>query len=251
MAKKPMQLCEDDIVFIHHFRDDLPRLDGGVERLPRDYESAKKRQKVLPSFLRLSYLQEQPLVWINGFPGVGKLTIARELVKFYEQQDVVLIDNHQLIDPVAAKWKRDDPEYYTERRRERLRALGRWVLPAEECQRLVVFTDCRSDDELGTAVGKEYEQAAAAAAAASGGRVFIPILLLCEEVDNLQRATSTERQGSGTTKLTDLEVVRQLRAQHTMLTFDLPTQLTLDISMLSVAEAALKLYEHIARFDET
>ncbi|KAI5365851.1 putative P-loop containing nucleoside triphosphate hydrolase [Septoria linicola] len=82
----------------------------------------------------------RPLVWINGFPGVGKLTIARELVKFYEQQDVVLIDNHQLIDPVAAKWKRDDPKYYTERRRERLRALGRWVLPAEECQRLVVFT---------------------------------------------------------------------------------------------------------------
>lgn len=52
--------------------------------------------------------QVPPLLWINGFPGSGKLTIAKKIVKL-SAGDTVLIDNHQLIDPVAAKISRDPP----------------------------------------------------------------------------------------------------------------------------------------------
>lgn len=81
-----------------------------------------------------------PLVWINGFPGVGKLTVARELLKLYTNKQFVLVDNHQLIDPVAARFERDDPKYYAERRKERQNALERWVLNENETYRLIVFT---------------------------------------------------------------------------------------------------------------
>ncbi|CAK1363973.1 unnamed protein product [Cercospora beticola] len=183
----------------------------------------------------------KPLVWINGFPGVGKLTVARELLMLYTKAQVVLIDNHQLIDPVAARLQRDDPEYYVERRKERQKALERWALNRDERHRLVVFTDYQSKNELSSAVGAEYKDAALRA-----GRVFIPVVLHCDQSENLKRAVSTERQESGTTKLTDVEILAELRAEHVMLTFDQPTQLGLDVSELSPSVAARKLYEHIA-----
>lgn len=58
-----------------------------------------------------------PLVWINGFPGLGKLTIAKILAA--RDTNIILVDNHQMIDPVEAKISRDHPDYQTERQRHR------------------------------------------------------------------------------------------------------------------------------------
>lgn len=54
-------------------------------------------------------VEVQPFIYINGFPGVGKLTIATELQKLLPSSKV--INNHLLIDPVAAIHERSDPEY--------------------------------------------------------------------------------------------------------------------------------------------
>ncbi|KAF2217652.1 hypothetical protein CERZMDRAFT_31403 [Cercospora zeae-maydis SCOH1-5] len=183
----------------------------------------------------------KPLVWINGFPGVGKLTLARELVKLYADGNVVLIDNHQLIDPVAARFQREEPQYNVERQKERQKALERWVLDQDNAQKLVVFTDCQSNNELGIAVGGEYKHAAL-----ESGRAFVPVVLDCDRRENLRRAVSKERQESGTTKLTDLEMLAKLREDHVMLKPDLPTQLSINVSELSPGLAAQKLYDHIA-----
>ncbi len=48
-----------------------------------------------------------PLVWINGFPGAGKLTVATALAEL--DKTVIVIDNHRLIDPVEAKFPRSHP----------------------------------------------------------------------------------------------------------------------------------------------
>ena len=42
------------------------------------------------------------LVLLNGFPGVGKLTIARSLQSKLGNEDTRLIDNHVIIDPAEA-----------------------------------------------------------------------------------------------------------------------------------------------------
>lgn len=86
-------------------------------------------------------------IWINGFPAVGKLTVATELQRLLP--DSVLIDNHQLIDVVTLP--RDHPEYNAQRERVRQEAFRKWVHPGsdeesgcgsrdEQLGRIVIFT---------------------------------------------------------------------------------------------------------------
>lgn len=88
-----------------------------------------------------------PHIWINGFPAVGKLTIAKEVQRLVPGS--VLIDNHSLIDPVTLA--RDHPDYKAERDKVRDAAFTKWVHPAtddeSECgskedqlRRVVIFT---------------------------------------------------------------------------------------------------------------
>lgn len=57
-----------------------------------------------------------PLVHINGFPGIGKLNIARKLVELLQQFDAKLVHNHLLIDPASAVLPRSSPNYQPLRR---------------------------------------------------------------------------------------------------------------------------------------
>lgn len=80
-----------------------------------------------------------PYIWINGFPGVGKLTAARHLQRLIPRS--VLIDNHSLIDVV--KLPRDHPDYNAERERVREEAYQKYVYPEDDedqLQRVVIFT---------------------------------------------------------------------------------------------------------------
>lgn len=81
-----------------------------------------------------------PLVWINGFPGTGKLTIARLLAEIAGNEEMVLIDNHQLIDPVEAKIPRYHPDYQKERLRQRGIAFEQCVMNTAMRSRVIVFT---------------------------------------------------------------------------------------------------------------
>jgi len=58
-----------------------------------------------------------PLIWINDFPGSGKLTVANALVNLVGEDKIHLIDNHQLIDAVEAKTTRSSPNYQMQRRK--------------------------------------------------------------------------------------------------------------------------------------
>lgn len=60
-----------------------------------------------------------PLIWINGLPGTGKLTVAKEIGAL--DSLAIVISNHSLIDPVA-RWlgpnSRNHPRYQEERKDE-------------------------------------------------------------------------------------------------------------------------------------
>ncbi|KAH6603941.1 hypothetical protein Trco_007387 [Trichoderma cornu-damae] len=79
-----------------------------------------------------------PLIWINAFPGTGKLTIAKAIKSMDES--ITIIDNHQLIDPVASKLSRDDPRYQIERKRERERAFQKYVQDPAKASEIIIFT---------------------------------------------------------------------------------------------------------------
>ncbi|KAF7195185.1 hypothetical protein HII31_03391 [Pseudocercospora fuligena] len=184
-----------------------------------------------------------PLVWINGFPGVGKLTIARKLQELFGPKSATLISNHELIDPVAARLARDHPDYHVERKAERQKAFKGYVQNVTAFGKVIICTDCQSDNQLGLDVAGEYQDAAS-----KSGRAFVPVLLTCDESENLSRVCNVQREDSGTTKLTDPHLVSELRAKHTMLAFDVPEQLRLDVTTMSVEEAAAEIFAHVTRF---
>ncbi|KAL7922728.1 hypothetical protein ACQKWADRAFT_326659 [Trichoderma austrokoningii] len=156
-----------------------------------------------------------PLIWINGFPGTGKLTIARELARIHPLS--ILIDNHKLIDPVAAKYARDDPNYQIERKRKRQWAFEQFVFEPARLSEVVIFTDFQSDNELGASTAQEYLDAAQKA-----GRRFIPVYLSCDVEANIMRATSAERTQGTTTKLTCPDTIRDLRTKCKLFQFGSP-----------------------------
>ena len=79
-----------------------------------------------------------PVVWINGFPGSGKLTVAMAISTL--DQTVIVLDNHKLIDPVEARFPRTHPCYQQERQSYRQAVLEKYVCDTATKSRLVVFT---------------------------------------------------------------------------------------------------------------
>ncbi|KAL6859292.1 hypothetical protein J3F83DRAFT_749645 [Trichoderma novae-zelandiae] len=154
-----------------------------------------------------------PLIWINAFPGTGKLTIAKAIKSLDES--VTVIDNHQLIDPVALRVSRDDPRYQVERKRERERAFERHVYNPAMASKTVIFTDFQSGNQLGRSVANEYLMAAKKA-----NRPFVPVYLDCDLDVNIERATSHDRMSGTTTKLTDAAILRDLRSRCKLFEFE-------------------------------
>lgn len=83
-----------------------------------------------------------PVVWINGFPGSGKLTVATAVAALC--QSVTLLDNHKLIDPVEARTPRSHPDYQQERKLYRELVLKRYVGNPVTFADLVIFTGTES-----------------------------------------------------------------------------------------------------------
>lgn len=77
-------------------------------------------------------------IWINGFPGVGKLTVAKALYAMLPGSR--LVDNHSLIDQVPVP--RDHPEYNDIRARIRDDLLAAVAHPASDEE-----SECGSREE--------------------------------------------------------------------------------------------------------
>ncbi|KPM46453.1 hypothetical protein AK830_g200 [Neonectria ditissima] len=182
--------------------------------------------------------KQAAFIYINGYPGVGKLTVANELCKLLPNAKVV--SNHLLIDPVAAVFERTAREYQPLRRALRRELLT--SLAAAESTRDVtwIFTDQQSSNELGSSTAKEYQ-----IAAALRGSPFISVILSCELDENLRRAVGEGRGNGSNTKLTDLAILRTIRQGEDIFHFRAETEMELDLTDLSPSEAGRKIYEHV------
>lgn len=83
-------------------------------------------------------IKAAPLVWINGFPGCGKLTMATALATLHGA--AIVLDNHKLIDPVEAQLPRTHPDYQKKRQLYREVILDEFVFDTATLSRLVIFT---------------------------------------------------------------------------------------------------------------
>ncbi|KAK1674766.1 hypothetical protein BDP55DRAFT_666228 [Colletotrichum godetiae] len=101
----------------------------------------------------------QPIIHINGYPGTGKLTIARAL----EQKlapGARLIHNHPLINPADAVLHRIGPGYQDLRKAicgTVFAALAEYPLTRDSAY---ILTEFHSSDAVGSATCAEYLEAA-------------------------------------------------------------------------------------------
>lgn len=178
--------------------------------------------------------QASRIVHINGWPGTGKLTIARHLA---EHLGARLADNHTLINPAEALFARGTPLYRSLRATVRTAVLDH--VRQAEAQQSFLFTDALSDDEFDSRAFNDY-----ATLAADRGARFVAVVLDCSMEENLKRLTRAGR--SKAHKLTDPDVLMDLRSRHVLLKGKCDQLIELDVTALSADEAAREILVRMA-----
>jgi hypothetical protein len=178
------------------------------------------------------------ILCLVGFPGVGKLTIARILARM---TGAILVDNHWINDPILrlvtnrgsiaiseAVWPQ-----VAKVREAVLETIASLSPPTNS----YIFTYAGSDeDPADRKAFEDYE-----AVALRRGSRFFPVRLLCDEEELVRRIQSTERIGN---KLTDPgEAIRNVRS-FTPLDPRVAGTLCLDVTRLSAEAAASAIATH-------
>ncbi|KAK4635950.1 hypothetical protein CLAFUW4_01321 [Fulvia fulva] len=170
------------------------------------------------------------VLYLNAFPGSGKLTIARHLAPLIVSSRI--LDNHQLIDPVESYCPRGHPKYWDERAKLRQKLLAR---VKEDPETVYIFTDSRAGyDEC---VGDYMDLALWPT-----NRRFYSVVLECDEGENVRRLESEGRKGG---KLRDAEVLLEYRRKYHggIWKFGDEDELVLDVTNLAPAEAARIIFQ--------
>lgn len=133
-------------------------------------------------------MEAQPIILLNGWPGVGKDTIAETLSLLIGDNKASLLDwgkgrseSFQTIpddDEVAQKAQRDA-------------CLANQVEHPSTFRKMVICTDCLSDTPLGMRLAQDFE-----VVAKRTNRLLIPIYLECQVEENMRRLQQAERRVS-------------------------------------------------------
>jgi hypothetical protein len=182
-----------------------------------------------------------PFIYINGYAGVGKFTIAKCLLPLLPHPAKVF-DNHLVIDPVAALIDRTSSEYQPLRKSVRQLFLSTISNSAELKHTAIVFTDQQSSSAIGSSVARDYEKAAKRRPCQ-----FLSIRIECEEEEHIRRATDQARKDSRMTKLTDEALLRRMRMEEDVFSFGGEDEITIDVTELSPEEAGERIFTFLCR----
>jgi gluconate kinase len=166
---------------------------------------------------------------INGWPGCGKLTIARIVAS---RLNARLLDNHTLLNPAKALFARDDPMHRSLRKslRETIFRFVAQLPPGIP----IVFTDALADDAGDAAMFDEYRELARNRSARLVSAVFD-----CDLEENMRRLTAARRAEH--MKLTRPEVLTALRSKYRLLKPGGVALIEIDVTSLTAEQAASAL----------
>lgn len=185
----------------------------------------------------------QPFLFVlTGFPGTGKLTVARNLVSLLEAHDetVRLIDNHAINNVVFRLIEQDGLTPLAPVVWDRVGEV--WVTTLRTVEEIsprswhTIFT-AYLDGKTDTGWLPRLEEVASVR-----GSVFVPVRLLCDPDENARRIVSPERREM--MKSLDPEEPHRLSELGPPYDPDHVNQLTLDITSLPAEEAAALILEH-------
>jgi hypothetical protein len=146
------------------------------------------------------------LIFINGYPGVGKYTIAKLILKTLGS-DSTFIHNHLLIDPVEAIHPGRTPAHYALRKKFRDVAFDALIADSNS-QLSIVMTISLAANNDDIAVMHEHLRIA--------WERQVPaywINLTCDDREHKARIVSDERKNGGTSKCTDPAVLDAIKAR--------------------------------------
>ena len=180
------------------------------------------------------------MVYLVGFSGTGKLTVARELALLLNAR---VVDNHWINNPIFGLIDNDRVTRFPEGVWDQIAKVRQAVLDtiatlsAPESNFIMThagYDDDSEDRKLYNAIVTTAERR---------GALFIPIRLLCSEEELLRRVTSSERA----LKLKSMDPVAASRDSkgRNVLAVDHANGMTLDITALSPREAACFILRHI------
>lgn len=175
------------------------------------------------------------IVHLNGWPGVGKLTIGRVLAA---RLDARLIDNHLLHDVAIACAGLEDPQRWP--LYEDVRSAAYRTLAGRPAAESFVMTNA-------LCVGSERERRAwdhVVDLAMARGAPLVPVVLEAGIEENARRIRDA---GRGPRKLTDPALLRSFVACDSIQRPDVPELLILDVTALSAEQAAARIRDHLAR----
>jgi len=158
------------------------------------------------------------ILLLNGFPGVGKLSIAKALEIKLKQHDVPhrIIDSHLLIDPVIAIEPVRNTAHYALRKSFRNTAFEGLKNLKEE-KLVIIFTAALSTSELSTPYDDIEQYNEYVDLAEASGIPLVMINIVCDLDTNRGRLCSEERKKGGKAKLVDVDVLDRVRRETSLL----------------------------------
>jgi hypothetical protein len=167
------------------------------------------------------------IIYINGWPGVGKLTVGRIIAGRLSAR---LVHNHLILNPAFAITEHGSPAFIELTRRIR-RLLLEFIEQMPEGEHFVL-TDAL---EEGSALSDEIF--AGVQRLAERRRVpLLSVSLDCDADENARRLTAAGRTEMG--KLTAVEVLMGFRKTFTLLRPEVPHHLDLDTTDMTPEDAA-------------
>lgn len=180
-----------------------------------------------------------PLIYLFGFPGVGKNTIALEMEK---QSDCIAVHNHLLSNALRHVIARMPNNSYTLIESDlHHHTMKAWLNFLEFVEKAVpyqalVFTSVLYQNDIARVEFFDFIRNWAK----EQGRPFYPVRLICETTEMEKRLQSENRKHSF--KLTDTAVLHNLMNNFTVLEPD--DCITLDITHMPATLSAQRILEH-------
>ncbi len=185
-------------------------------------------------------MKKRYVIYLIGWPGVGKLTIAKEIQK--HDDSFVIMHNHLTHDCISPFV--ESGKVFTD---ESMGAISEikniilnFIINHGRKDQSIIFTNVLINN-YGDSEDKSFERIKKFAHDIDA--VFIPIRLICETDEIKKRMISKERRKFN--KTMKPEVIDDfISKNYTVLTIDHKNELTLDITNLQPNESAQEIFKH-------
>lgn len=181
------------------------------------------------------------VIYLIGFPGIGKYTIAKEMA---QKADFVIVDNQLMNNPIFSLVKADGVRQldhrvwgYIHRVRD---VVFDAILNLTPLEQNFVFTNVLTENPKDRAVYNRVEELAK-----ERSSHFFPILLTCDLAAHKMRIISADRKE----RMKDVNPLtpEQYHAKQDLIRVTHPHILSVDVSSNSASDAAAIILSHIEK----